>query len=297
MSIRWWFGGRRSRSRIIRDLSVARVEFVCLCANNPAFAAMADAIAVKTHLQDAETFCMQSDIEGAWGSLHAAQRAILPGITAEELSARIISLQAESMKLPEWRRDAVHLLLKKADTASVQAAMRLRDEYSANLYHKIWLTSDQFKFLVCACLFGLILATPVGFFIHTHGPWSHLVGDKTLEVPPTWSFTMLSTVIGIGICGGCFSVGLSMFSNMKAISIPERVANQWTTSIRAIFGGISGLAGYAFAHIGLFTIGKGDTDSIAFDISTAFLFGYTGERLIARIVASTEDTTKQANGA
>jgi hypothetical protein len=292
MSPWWWFGGRRSRARVVRELSVLRVDFLCLCANNPVFASNADAIAVKTHIQDAENFYRASDSEGAWGSFHAAQRAALSGITKQELDARIISLQAESTKLPDWRRDAIHILLAKGDIASVQAAMRLRDEHSANVYHKIWITSDQFKFLVCACVAGLLLATPLGFFIRAHTP-SQLAGNNALEAPPIWSFTMLSTILGIGICGGCFSVALSMFSNMKAVSIPERVANQWTTSIRAIFGGIGGLAGYSFAHTGLFTIGKGGTDSIAFDISTAFIFGYTGERLIARIVKATEGSSRQ----
>jgi len=276
------FDLKRSLERIAREVCVLKVDFARLCARSPQFNDSPDSRAVASHIDDAEKSWARKDIEGAWASVHAAHRGTLPGLTKEELIARIIPIEEESAKLPEWRRDAVRALLQRADVHSVQLAMRLRDENSANVYHKVWLTRDQLEFLVWASALGLLLASAIGVFSIFYPS----------ETPATWGITMLLTEIGIGICGGCFSVATSTFSNMNAASIPERVANVWSTSIRAILGGVSGLAGYAFAQAELFKIAKIPTDSIAFSISVAFIFGYAGEHLIARIVASSEDASK-----
>jgi hypothetical protein len=292
MAHKFPFGLRRSLERISRELSVLSVEFERLCSNNATFDNSADSNAVKSYIQQAEVFRKQSDIEGAWACIHAAQCALIPGLKDAELSALSLSLDKESVKLPEWRKTAVHDLLKRADVDSVREAMRLKNEFSANTYHKIWLTLDQLKFLVCACAFGLLLLSPVGKFSFCQGRPSMRIGTDELMAPPVWGFTMLAAVIGIGICGGSFSVATSMFANMKTITIPERVANIWSTSIRAILGGVSGLAGYAFAQAGLFKIANMDPGSIASSISIAFIFGYAGESLITRIVASSEKSSK-----
>jgi hypothetical protein len=286
MRVLSFFNEKRARARLIRDTEIFSADFDCIRALNVAFSTSPHALAVEKHLSCVRQFLEVNDIEGGWGSLHAAGRSVVPGFTSQQLAARIYSLLAESSKLTSWRAGAIHSLLKTPDVTSVQEAMRLRDDSSANLYHKIWLTSDQLNFLLWTCAICLLCLAPLAVFAYLHPSWATPDDVTKTIAPPTWSFTMLLTVIAIGVCGGSFSVAQSLFSQLAISTIPERVVNHWTTLIRSLFGGIAGLAGYAFSHTGLFRLDPAHTDPIALALSVSFAFGYTGERMIARIIDS-----------
>ena len=68
--------------------------------------------------------------------------------------------------------------------------------------------------------------------------------------------------------------------------IPERVANQFVTTARALFGAGAGLAGYAFYQSKVLDIHFGGDSIPGGALAVAFLFGFAGERLIARVLGS-----------
>jgi hypothetical protein len=266
---------RRSFERLTRELSVFEVDLAKLCGRDEAFARSVDAKAAEAHMQSANNFKSMHDIEGAWAAIHAAQRAAVVGFTSEEVDALAIVLRSESSKVFGWRGDAISRLLDRTDVESLQAAMRVRDELSANTYHKIWLVTDQLLYLSCASLLGLLLLVPVALFAHRHGEC----------LPPEWGGTLLCAVIGMGLCGGCFSVSLSMFANMNETSLPERTANIRATTVRAMLGTVAGVAGYALSLADVFHF-VAIPRSISWSVSVAFIFGYAGEVLINRVVRS-----------
>ncbi len=95
---------------------------------------------------------------------------------------------------------------------------------------------------------------------------------------------MVITVLVLGMFGGAFSVAQSIITDTSGERIPERVANHWVTFIRALSGSVSGLAGYAFYRSKIINITVGDgKDATAIALAVAFLFGYAGERLIAKV--------------
>ena len=68
--------------------------------------------------------------------------------------------------------------------------------------------------------------------------------------------------------------------------IPERVANQFVTSSRALFGAGAGLAGYAFYQSKLLHITIGNDAAPGGALAVAFLFGFAGEQLIAHVLGA-----------
>jgi hypothetical protein len=152
-------------------------------------------------------------------------------------------------------------------------ATALRDEYSANQYHKIWLMADQL-----GVLFWLSLLALAGFLIALFR-LNPLASDG-------WSVRMVVAVTAVGILGASFSAAQSLITNSAKDRIPERVANHYVTMIRALFGAAAGLAGYAFLRSNLVNIVMTEKPALGASVAIAFLFGYAGERLVAGIAAS-----------
>ena len=96
-----------------------------------------------------------------------------------------------------------------------------------------------------------------------------------------------------GHAGGTFSVAQSIITDTSDARIPERVANHWVTFIRALYGAVAGFAGYCFLLSNIINIKIGDgKDSVAIGLTVAFLFGYAGERLIAKMADSVGAASK-----
>jgi hypothetical protein len=100
-----------------------------------------------------------------------------------------------------------------------------------------------------------------------------------------WKFQTILAVLDFGLLGASFSVAQSLMSNPGTARIPERVENHYVTLTRLLSGAIVGLASYAFFVSKAFTI-KGLEESAGAAFTIAFLFGYMGEKLVARVAGS-----------
>ena len=221
-----------------------------------------------------------TDIEGGWVCLHAARRHAVYGLEPEELPIQAFVVKAESRKLVSWRADAIANLLdvkhEPLTAERIIQAMALRDEYFSNQYHKIWMVGEQLKLLLRTCAFALIALLPLIFFGSKH----------PCDSPSPWGVQIVGAVFFFGLLGAAISTASSLMDANSNSKIPERVANQFVTSARSLFGAGFGLAGYVFyqAKIVEFHLisGIGQADSL----TVAFAFGFLGEKLISNVLGS-----------
>ena len=190
-------------------------------------------------------------------------------------------LRAEATKFSSWRADEMKNLLSVKDehlTAShITNAMALRDEYSSNQYHKIWLLGRQLAILLITTGVGLlVLLAPLVVFYSRHP-------EGTLA---PWGYQMAGAVLFFGLLGAAFSAAGSLMSGGADAKIPERVANQFVTSSRALFGAGAGLAGYAFYQSKVLDIRLGSDNGPGGALAVAFLFGFAGEQLISHVLGA-----------
>jgi hypothetical protein len=250
-------------------------------------------IQARESLNCADQFLKDGDIEGSWQCLHMAERQTVYSFNDEELKLRAMLLQKESSKMTGWRVDAMQELLKAQPIThtKVELAMALRDEYDGNLYHKIWLTADQLGLLAWISFPLSALLLPLVIHSHMRG-----VGAAH-DDPNPWGWAMVLAVLYLGILGSTFSAAQSLMSlTIDSSRIPQRVANHWVTLIRCLFGSVAGIAGYAFYRSGLVNIRIGnDSDAIAVSLTVAFIFGYAGEKLIARVAETLGNSAKGKN--
>jgi hypothetical protein len=101
-----------------------------------------------------------------------------------------------------------------------------------------------------------------------------------------WGYEMVSAVILFGLLGAAFSTAQSLINLTYEGRILERVGYHFVTIARALFGAAAGLAGYAFVGSKVLNISFGSENSTGGALAIAFLFGYTGERLVARVAGS-----------
>ena len=186
------------------------------------------------------------------------------------------------------RSDEIKKLLSVDDellTATrIINAMALRDEYSSNQYHKIWLMGNQLAILLLTCGLGLILLAPLVTFFSLHPEGT--ISPQPEATIALWGYQMVTAVLFFGLLGAGFSAALSLINATGATRIPERVANRFVTIARALFGAGVGLAGYAFYQSKVLNIHVGQEGGPAGALAVAFLFGFAGERLIASVLGS-----------
>jgi 8-oxo-dGTP diphosphatase len=275
-----WFQGRgRSYARLLREFEVFRVELAFLehrgCPKETDWVA-----ATYDQLGNVERYLEDEDIEGGWLSLHAARRNMVFGLSKTELAIQAAILREETAKVSSWRGKVMKNILSVTDDRlaadRVKEAMALRDEYAANQYHKIWLMGDQLGVLLKIRGLAVPLLVPLIVFFSRHSEGS---------LPP-WGYQTVMSVLFFGLLGATFSVAQSLINDTNEARIVERVANHFVTIARAFFGGVAGLAGYAFLESKVIHISLGTDDSTGGALAFAFLFGYTGERLVARVAGS-----------
>lgn len=186
-----------------------------------------------------------------------------------------------SYQILSWRAKEMQNLLSVKDeqlTADrITNAMALRDEYFSNQYQKIWLMGRQLFILLISSGLGLLLLLAPLVVFYSRYP------ECTLA---PWGYQMVAAVLCFGLLGAAFSAAGSLMNAAAGAKIPERVANQFVTSTRALFGAIAGLAGYAFYQSKLLDIRVGGDTGPGGALAVAFLFGFAGERLIARVLGS-----------
>jgi hypothetical protein len=263
----------RSSARLQREISSLDVRLQHFDSSMQVTAWHKEASA---QLQQAKSFLGQLDVEGGWHCYQAANRLLINGLSAEELRYEAAALKEEGDKLTGWRRHAIEVVLgdlSQINFKRLTVATKLRDEYYANQYHKILLTSDQLVIL-CAISAGAIVAGLFAlFFLPKY--------DDALTA------RTLTAVAFFGILGSAFSVGQSIIGMADSAKIPEYVANLWVTLMRSMFGAVTGVAGYMFytSQIVRFTLGDAQ-NRLPVALSVAFIFGYAGEKLINKIVES-----------
>jgi len=287
MQLKGYIWGRRAKDRIKRVYSSLDIKLKELekTHSSDSWCSKARALLDRT-----DQFLKCGDIEGSWHCLHAAERETVYALDADELRLKTTLLQKESSKMTGWRVEAMREILKAQPITHEQvvSAMALRDEYDGNQYHKIWLTADQLGLLAWISLPLSVLLAPL--IVH-----SHMRGMGTAhDYPDRWGWSMVLAVVYLGILGSTFSAAQSLMSlTTDSSRIPQRVANHWITLIRCLFGSVAGIAGYAFYHSGLVNIKIGDNaDAIAVSLTVAFIFGYAGEKLIARVAETLSGSGK-----
>jgi hypothetical protein len=276
---RWLWPQNKDYSRLRREHDSFAVELAFLEArsqrpDNSWAAAAHDQMANVARYLKGGT----KDVEGGWVCLHAARRHAIHGLDLTELPMQASMLKAEANKFSSWRAKEMQDLLSVSDerltTIHVTNAMALRDEYFSNQYHKIWLLGHQLAILLIITGLGLLLLAPFIDFYTQHA-------ESTLA---PWSVQMVAAVFFFGLLGAAFSAAGSLMSTGEGGRIPERVANQFVTSARALFGAGAGLAGYALYQSKLLDIRIGSDTAPGTALAVAFLFGFAGEQLIAHVL-------------
>jgi 8-oxo-dGTP pyrophosphatase MutT (NUDIX family) len=291
---RWFFPQKSDYYRLQREFDSFRIELALLKARSPR-SDRSWAQAADDQLKEVEHYLeTRRNVEGGWVCLHAARRCAAYGLSRAELVLQASLLRAEAPKLSSWRGVEMKQQLAVDDeqlsSSHIVNAMALRDEYSSNQYHKIWMLGNQLRVLLIICGLGVLLLIPlVAFF--TRYPNS-TISPATLGAISDWGYQMVSAVLSFGLLGAAFSAALSLINATGEIKIPERVANSFVTLTRALFGAGVGLAGYAVYHSKVFDIHIGsnmDTGPAA-ALAVAFLFGFAGERLIALLLGKLSES-------
>ncbi len=272
----WFWSEKSDYARLQRELTSFRVELDLLEArtvhSDPAWASAAHA-----EINNAQQYLnLEDNIEGGWMSLHAARRHAIHGLAPEELVLHASVLKAEAAKIQSWRGDEMLNLLKVDDVPLTVKAMALRDEYFSNQYYKVWLVGRQIVILLGCCGLGLFLLVP-------------LVVSSSRQLPEPlspWGYQMVTAVLFFGLLGAAFSAAGSLMNANATSKIPERVANQFVTIARALFGSGVALAGYAFYQSKLLNIHFDGDQGPGSALAIAFLFGFGGELLIAQVLGT-----------
>ena len=278
---RWLWPQKSDYARLERELSSFSVELDRLEAttenNDKSWIK-----AARSEIRNVEAYLEGKDnIEGGWVSLHAARRHAIRGLSAIELKLQASILRAEAPKLASWRGKEMLNLLQAPDAEltahRIIEVMALRDEYSSNQYHQIWLAGRQISILLYCCGIGLLLLVP--FVV------SSSIQPTSSPLPP-WGYQMVGAVLFFGLLGAAFSAAGSLMNANTVARIPERVANQFVTIARALFGAGIGLAGYAIYQAKILGVHFTDEGGPGGAIAIAFLFGFGGEMLIAKVLGS-----------
>ena len=233
-------------------------------------------------LETVDHFVRQRDIEGAWHCLHAAQRSIVYAYSNEERIACATVLRLEAKKIASWRCQAIEHLLgadaNSVDATSLHVALKVRDEYSDNQYHRIWLLRDQLRNLVVITSVALVI------FIATST-------STSLPDASPWDFRVLVAILCFGILGASFSAARSITGESSKSKIPEQVANKWITLARTVLGATPALAAYAFLNSNILNLGP---ISVEKTLAVAFVAGFS-ERLVLKAIETVAGKDESQN--
>ena len=112
----------------------------------------------------------------------------------------------------------------------------------------------------------------------------HLPEFSKYSSTDAWSWPIVLAVVIFGLLGASFSCAQSLVNDSSNRTIPQRVADHYVTLTRILSGAIVGLASYSFYVSKAFTL-KALEDNIGAAFTIAFIFGYTGEKLVTRVAS------------
>jgi 8-oxo-dGTP diphosphatase len=252
----------RAQSRLLRECEAFRVELGFLERRSM----RADnfwAAAAHEQLNNVLRCLESDDIEGGWFGLHAAQRYAVFGMNQTELANRAHILREEALRISSWRAEAMENLLSRADdhftAESVADAIALRNEDSSSQYHRAQITGEQLRILLMVCGLAAVAAAP---FMLLSG-----------RIP------MVAAVLFFGLLGSTFCAVQSLILGRN----DPRTSNLFITLAPVLFGGMSGLMGYAvYEYMPSLTFHSGERH-VSTVMALAFLFGCLGQLLLSRI--------------
>lgn len=252
---------QRARTRLLREAQAFRVELAFLERRSQ----QADkfwAPAASDQLENVSRCLESNDIEGGLLCLHAARRYAIFGLNRAELATRAQVLREEAGKLLSWRAQAIKNLLavpgEQLTAERLAEAMALHDEEATDQHYRIRLAGDQLRMLLLICGLGAVALAP--FML--------LEGQARLIAP----------VLMFGLLGASCSAAHTLIRG-KNDPAPQ---NFFVMLTPVLFGAIAGLAGYAIYQYIAAAISPGPQYTGAL-LALAFLFGFGGERVLARI--------------
>jgi hypothetical protein len=284
----WFWSKKADYERLHLEYESFRIELALLEAQSTGSDQFWAEAAHNQLDQVAHYLKARRNVEGGWICLHAARRHAIHLLDRVDLPLQASMLRAESGKFSSWRATEMKNLLSVKDEqltcSHIMNAMALRDEYFSNQYHKMWLVGNQLAVLLISCGLGLLLLVPLVIFFSLHP-------EGTLNTHPeatitSWGYQMVTAVLFFGLLGAAFGAALSLINATGETRIPERVANGFVTSARALFGAGVGLAGYAFYQTKILELHIDADSGVGGALAVAFLFGFAGERLIGGVLGS-----------
>lgn len=234
------------------------------------------------------------DLDGAWGALHDAERALIYAMEPDALVNRAVSLQAECrVKLKDWRRDATEGHFTRANLTELRKpgrvptaaecrklehavfeSLNVLNEHTDNVYHRMRLVGEQLVWLVFICLAVLLAFLLLVWLGARSGPGA--VAD--------FSSQALSIVMLAGALGGCASA-MYQLSRVGKAKIPEESLNLLITLGRPVVGAAVAIFVYAVICAGLISLKPAGVES---NLTAGVLFGFVAgfsERFVLGVIA------------
>jgi 8-oxo-dGTP pyrophosphatase MutT (NUDIX family) len=285
------------KSRLDAALQSAREHFVG-CINQPEVDADAWWVGSVRHALDlAEAALNRGDVDGGWRSVHDAERFVIFGMNVPELLARAVTLRAETHgKLKEWRYRATESLwnslklvewqkaganLGPVERTQLEQAMveslKVLNEHSDNLYHRMLLVGKQLNYLVIVCVV-LLIATGL---------------SSWLLAPPNSQYTWVH-LGGIAIAGALGGVASAMYqlSRVGQAKIPEALLYGLVTMGRPLVGAVSALFVYGVIQSGIISLIQPSNVTFGAGLVLGFVAGFS-EQFVLSTVAKVSGGDKE----
>lgn len=253
------------------------------------------------HLEKAEEYLTEWNIQQGWSALMSAQRAMLLNPEDPDRMRRTaITLRQEASKLSGWRARAIQDLicgpkgelldeLKKIDGTAVNSAMSkrvvdavaLRDDSANTTYLKILLRRRS--------LFQLFLVICIGIL-------SFLVLSMLKILPQPFSDPkVVAAAILFGVLGAALSVGLGLLSADVSAKIPSQQIGAFIVWMRPGIGAVAALVALAliYANDKLQILGFGLTSTDFSVIAVvAFAAGFSEQFILGAIEKLSQSKSK-----
>lgn len=230
-------------------------------------------------LKEAREKLDKGEVRGGLYRVNAARRMCFLAVGGQEFGPLTESLRLEAASFASWHGEAIRKLLDAdgaKDIHTVHKAMELRDKALELKY--VWLKFVVRQRSIVASLAALGVISLILFFKLS------AVAGGNLGV--TWH--SLTLVALAGWLGGCFASNLTI----AAIPIDENLPDSTAVGVRTIFGSVFALAGFSLSKSGILA-SKLFSDEVGSVIALAFIFGFTGERLIPSLIGKAFGPTQK----
>ncbi len=268
------------KGRLEAALQGARERFAG-CIDRPGADANAWWVDSVRHALDlAEAALDRGDIDSGWRAVHDAERSLISGLTGPELVARAATLRAEihatlkgwrhrateslwsSLKLTDWQKTSASLKGEQRTQLeqAIVESLKMLNEHSDNLYHRMLLVGKQLNYLVLACVVLLIFTG---------------IGSRLLAPPGSqYTWVHLGAIAIAGALGGVASA-MYQLSRVGEAKIPEALLYGLVTLGRPLVGAVSALFVYAVIQSGIISLIKPSDVLFGAGLVLGFVAGFS----------------------